>query len=343
MKKAITRITLSAIVILTALTSCINDGEYASNDPRDNFEALWTIMDEHYCFFDVKQNQLGVDWNAIHEEYSQYVTPGMSQSALFELLWDMIDELHDGHVNLQGPYEISRSWQWKEDYPRNYSEDIRNNYLGKDYSIATGGYLYKILPQNVGYLVIESFADAISESKLDAILSRLQVCNGLIIDVRENGGGDVTTAEQVAARFTNGRTITGYYRYKTGKGHNDFSDFLERSIEPASSHLRWQKPVVILANRGCYSATNLFVSDMKCFNNVTVFGDRTGGGGGLPFSAELPNGWVIRFSAAPTYDVDEHEIETGVAPNIAISLTDSDRARGKDSLIEAAIKWINAM
>lgn len=345
MKK--TAFTIAATVAILAMgissSSCVNDNDYASTSPRDNFEALWTIMDEHYCFFDVKQKQLGADWDAIHDKYVQYITEDMSQSALFEVMWDMLDELQDGHVNLSGPLESSRSWQWKDNYPRNFSEDIQRNYLGNDYSIASNGYYYKILPQNVGYLYIESFSNGISESRLDVILSRLQICNGLIIDVRENGGGDLTTAEQVAARFTNSRTITGYYRYKTGKGHNDLSDYIERYIDAASTHLRWQKPTVVLANRGCYSATNQFVSDMKCFNNITVFGDRTGGGGGLPFSAELPNGWVIRFSAAPAYDVDEKEIETGVAPNIVVSQTDVDRARGKDTLIEAAIGWINAL
>lgn len=331
------------LVLTASLSSCINDGNYSSTSPEENFEALWKIMDEHYCFFDLKQKELGVNWQSVHDEYRQYITPGMSQSALFEVLWDMIDVLHDGHVNLQGPYEVSRSWQWKDDYPKNFSADIQSNYLGKDYSMASSGYYYRILPQNVGYLYIESFSNGISDSKLDAILSRLQLCNGLIIDVRENGGGNIATAEQIEARFINSRTHTGYYRYKTGKGHNDFSDLIERYVESASSHLRWQKPVVVLANRGCYSATNMFVSDMKCFNNVTVFGDRTGGGGGLPFSAELPNGWVIRFSSAPSYDVGEKEIESGVDPNISISLTDFDRARGKDTMIEAAIQWINEL
>lgn len=331
------------LAVILSCVSCVNDGGFSSLSPEDNFEALWEIMDEHYCFFDTKQKQLGVDWDEVHTRYSKHVSANMSQSALFELMWDMLNELQDGHVNLSGPYEYSRSWQWKENYARNFSEDIQRNYLGTDYSIAANGYIYKILPQNVGYLYIESFSNSISESKLDAIMSRLQLCNGLIVDVRDNGGGNISTAEQVAARFTNGTTMTGHLRYKTGKGHNDFSDYIERYITGASTHLRWQKPVVVLANRACYSATNQFVSDMKCFNNVTVFGDRTGGGGGLPLSQELPNGWTIRFSAAPSYDVNKNDIETGVAPNIVVSLTDSDRARGKDTLIEAAISWINAM
>jgi len=43
-------------------TSCVKEDEYADN-PRGNFEALWRILDEHYCFFDYKARQYKLDWN----------------------------------------------------------------------------------------------------------------------------------------------------------------------------------------------------------------------------------------------------------------------------------------
>ena len=100
--------------------------------------------------------------------------------------------------------------------------------------------------------------------------------------------------------------------------------------------MRWQKRVVVLTNRRCYSAANTFVRDMKRCPQVTVLGDQTGGGSGMPFSSELPNGWSVRFSACPMYDADMNHIEFGIQPDIVVSLTDEDRARGLDTLIEAA-------
>ena len=58
---------------------------------------------------------------------------------------------------------------------------------------------------------------------------------------------------------------------------------------------------MLLINRHSYSATNDFVNAMRYFPNVTLVGDKTGGGSGLPFSSELPNGWGVRFSASPTW------------------------------------------
>ena len=70
-------------------------------------------------------------------------------------------------------------------------------------------------------------------------------------------------------------------------------------------------------------------------------GDRTGGGSGLPFSSELPNGWSIRFSACPMYDAQMNHIEFGIEPDISISLDSTDVAKRKDTLIETARKFLN--
>ena len=47
---------LYMFIAMCSLSSCIDEEEY-NDDPRGNFEALWHIIDEHYCFFDYKQAQ----------------------------------------------------------------------------------------------------------------------------------------------------------------------------------------------------------------------------------------------------------------------------------------------
>ena len=83
------------ITQLFTFTSCVEEEEYA-NTPTGNFEALWRIMDEHYCFFDLKQKELGVDWNNVHARYSSQVSDAMNNEQLFEFLSNMIGELKDG-------------------------------------------------------------------------------------------------------------------------------------------------------------------------------------------------------------------------------------------------------
>ena len=69
---------------------------------------------------------------------------------------------------------------------------------------------------------------------------------------------------------------------------------------------------------------------------VTVVGDKTGGGAGLPFSSELPNGWSVRFSACPMYDKNKESSEFGIEPHHNVSLTADDFIKGKDTIIEYA-------
>ena len=69
---------------------------------------------------------------------------------------------------------------------------------------------------------------------------------------------------------------------------------------------------------------------------MTVVGDYTGGGAGMPFSSELPNGWGVRFSACPMYDINKKCTEDGIAPDYQVSLSQEDFLQGKDTLIEFA-------
>ena len=103
-----------------------------------------------------------------------------------------------------------------------------------------------------------------------------------------------------------------------------------------SDRVRYQKPVVVLTNRGCYSATNEFVSIMKYAPNVTIMGDKTGGGSGLPFTSELPNGWSVRFSASPMFNAEKEHIEFGVEPDIYVNMSDADSKKNRDTIIEEA-------
>lgn len=314
-------------------TSCVDEDEFSDN-PKGNFEALWKIMDEHYCFFGYKGETYGLDWNQVYMKYSRQVDGSMSDDQLFEVLGNMLAELRDGHVNLYSPFDNARYWSWKEDYPTNFSDSLIRRYLGTDYRIASG-LRYRKLDDNIGYVYCPSFESGIGDGNLDEVMMYLASCNGMILDVRGNGGGQLTSAEKLAARFTDESITVGYIQHKTGTGHDDFSEPEVQTLKP-SSGIRWHKKVVVLTNREVFSAANEFVKYMKCCPNVTVVGDKTGGGAGMPFSSELPNGWAVRFSACPMYDKDMQCTEFGIEPDHNVSLTDDDFRRGRDTIIEYA-------
>ena len=329
---------LQAALLLAAalLAACVGE-EYPSDDtPQDNFEALWQLMDEHYCFFDYKQQTIGVDWDEVHSRYAQQISADLSDTQLFEILCNMLAELKDGHVNLAAAYDLGRNWSYREDYADNFDTELVESYLGTgdDYSIASSLY-YTILSDNVAYVRCASFEDGLGDGNLSVMLDNLAGCHGLILDVRDNSGGEISNARKLAQRFTNEKTLVGYVSHKTGTGRDDFSSPEEEYIEPADG-VRWQKTAVVLTNRSSYSATNHFVRSVQEFPLVITLGDTTGGGSGMPFIQEIPNGWTVRYSAVVFYDARMEHTEFGVAPDIVVSLDSLDALRGKDTLIEAA-------
>ena len=321
-------------ILLFLVSGCIREEQF-DNSPKGNFEALWKIMDEGYCFFEYKD----IDWDAVYRKYEPMITEDMSQDGLFEVLGNMLGELKDGHVNLYSASDMSRYWSWHEDYPRNFDIlTIENRYLGNSYRIASG-MKYTILSDNIGYVYYEDFSRAVGEGNLDEMLAYFAPCNGIIFDVRDNGGGTLTYAERIAARFTNEKVHTGYIMHKTGPGHNQFSQPKPVYVEP-SNRIRWQKPVAVLTNRSAYSTTNEFANIMRYMPNAVLIGDRTGGGAGLPFTSELPNGWGVRFSASPHLDAEKNHIEFGIEPDIKIDLTSLTL---HDDIIEEARKTLKNM
>lgn len=344
---------LLLICCLPALTGCIREEEYA-NDPIGNFEQLWKIIDEQYCFLEAK----GIDWDAVHEKYRKLVVPTMSNDDLFDLLSQMLYTLKDGHVNLSSAKRTSFYDEWYQGYDWNYREDILyQTYLGSASSgyYTAAGLKYKIFDNNIGYIRYESFSAGVGNGNLDEVLLYLSPCNGLIIDVRDNGGGNLTNSTRIAARFTNEKTLTGYIQHKTGPGHNDFSEMEPIYLEPSNS-IRWQKKVVLLTNRRCYSATNDFVNAMHSLNNdneeqrIFQVGDQTGGGSGLPFSSELPNGWSVRFSASPHFNKYKKPLENGIEPDVYVNMDKileegiehgDAESQKKDALIERAFEILS--
>lgn len=328
-----------AACLCPLLFACHDIPEYADN-PHGNFDALWTALDEHYCFFAYKD----VDWDAIGEQYRRKIDNQMTDEELFKVCADMLKELKDGHTNLVSPFDISRYWVW-EQYPQNYDERlVLEHYFNFDYRRASG-INYGIFKNNIAYMHYGSFSSPVGEGNLDHILSSLALADGLIIDVRDNGGGLLTNVETLVGRFIDTPIPAGIITHKTGPGHDEFSSPYAYTMRPTAGRIHWNKPVVVVCNRATYSAANNFVSIMKSLPGVRVVGDVTGGGCGMPFTSELPNGWSVRFSAAPIYGPDGLLTEFGVSPSegCKVDMDNADKARGVDTILERAFAVINEM
>ena len=334
--KAIKR--LGYCVIGLILCGCTHPFMDVENTPVGNFEALWQIIDEKYCFLDEKK----VDWDSVYSAYhprfeKMQVVDYEDNYVYFDLMEVVVNELEDGHVNLYSYFDVSYCTSWYDGYPINFdSELLMQKYLN-GYRQA-GGLIYnRIHNDSIGYVYYGSFSDNFSLANAVAVFNYFKDCRGIVLDVRNNGGGSMENAYKLASLFYPQDTIVGYWQHKSGPGRSEFSSLEPMKLEDAKGY--WQRPVIVLCNRNSYSATNFFVSIMRnsYLPHSLVMGGISGGGGGMPMSYELPNGWTVRFSSVKMYDIDKRSIESGIKPDVLDTLI----SRDYDDIIENAVRIIN--
>ena len=334
------RVIYSVLVMMCGLCACthtLGDVSYP-NTPSGNMEALWHIIDEKYCFVEEK----GVDWDAIYIEYmdsAKQIDPEDKQSdiRLFDQMASMLNRLHDGHVNLYTAFDVSSSDEWYKDYPVLYNSQIINDVYLQNARRAGGLTYAKIAGDSIGYIRYSSFSSSFGVANMYYVLTAFKDCKGIVLDVRNNGGGDLTNAYKLAATFMENDTLIGYWQHKSGKGHTDYSSLEPLYVRESDMPNKWFRPVIVLQDRYTYSAANSFVNAMRYAKNSLLLGGVSGGGGGMPMSYELPNGWTVRFSSVKMYDADQQSIEEGIEPDVYETLRSSD----KDDLIERAVAIIN--
>jgi hypothetical protein len=303
------------------------------NTPSNNFEILWHNLDRKYSLFSNK----GLDWDSIYLTYRPDIHNDMHDSSLFQTMGRMILELKDGHTDI-------KSYLGHIEY--DYTIGSRKNFLPHIVKIKylspgereRDGMLYNII-DTVGYLYIGNFTTEITEDGIREALNYFSGTKGIIIDVRNNTGGNDRYCKIIANHFFDKKRKVEIDHYKTGPGHDDFGT-IDQYIEPEDG-LGISNPTVILTNRTCFSACNSFVSWMSTLPHVSIVGDTTGGGGGTPFFSELPNGWIYRYSANKSYRPDGLNIDNGIPPDHFVYITKRDSIQWKDTLIEYALDLID--
>ncbi len=307
------------------------------DDPVANFESLWNTANDKYSFFEYK----GIEWDAVYSEYRPRVNDGMTNYDLFQVLKEMLNELRDGHVNLTAPFDVSR-YPFTFNAPENFNfRLLQDNYIGWDYRI-TGPLInttFKRSNKTIGYIYYGSFSRTVQYADIDFAVQSLIHADGIILDMRSNGGGSVNNIYTIGSRFADERRFIYSSVLKNGPGRDDFGEPAYVYMEPGGFY-QYTGKVILLTNRGCFSATSFFTLAMKAFPHVTVVGDTTGGGLGSPAGFELPNGWGYRFSVSRTFDPQGNNWEDGVPPDITVWMDPEHEAAGIDDIMETAIDLI---
>ena len=316
------------------------------NTPPENFDLLWREFDQLYSLFDVKH----VNWDSLYAVYRPQVTTATPPSALFDIMASMLSVLNDGHVYLISPFrgfasneEAERTWR------RNFTFSTVSGWYLKntEQSAGSGRFIYGTVAPGIGYLLITSFEDvdfgAIDAwaKDIDNVVRDLSGNNGLIVDIRNNGGGDAFNAQYIARRFADQRRLFSLGYTRNGPHHADRSSPYEWYTSPGGP-IQFTRPIVLLTNRFTASAAERFAFSMKVLPYVTVVGDTTQGAMPHAVPRELPNGWTYRVTVGLVTAADGTIYEgVGIPPDIPVNITPADSAMHKDTILDAAIQKLS--
>lgn len=333
---------LSFIFLSLLLSSCEKafiESSANGDNQEEVFEEFWKIFNEKYAMFESK----GVDWQAAYDDNITKVTSTTSDEELFEVMGDMVLSLRDGHTSLiDFSRDTVKSFDILKGAPYNSDAEMFINYTEANFIGETKLFenflgFYNTIDDNIGYVALATFLIEMEDSEIDTILTDLKDTKGLIIDLRDNTGGDPVLASRWASRFTDKEVETGFERFKTGPKEDDFTD--SPALNKPSNGVRYSKPVMVLINGYCYSAATTFIYQTNPLEQVTFIGSRTGGGSGSVADGFLSNGWKYSLSTSEFIDYENRHLDDGFDPDIEVFLDVNDMQT--DEVIARAIQEIN--
>jgi C-terminal processing protease CtpA/Prc len=204
---------------------------------------------------------------------------------------------------------------------------------------------FRALPDGFVYAKIYGFSDnALLTVQLWERLIRAlndRGAPGLVIDMRQNGGGSGFLANQLAAYFFDSPHVLGNsLRYDQIQGDFYNDDRSQRRFYLPPEDMRYRGPVAVLISPDCYSACEFFAYSMTTDNRAAIVGQYpTGGLGGGVEDFYMPEGIRFRFTVGRAVDADGniHIEGVGVPPTVRVPVTEETLFSSGDPVLEAAL------
>jgi len=200
------------------------------------------------------------------------------------------------------------------------------------------------LPGNVAYVALNGFGDSKAADAFLAAFDQIATSTALIIDLRNNGGGNSHEGYRVLATLTDQPFATSKWStrqylpaYRAWKRPlPDFQGTAETWQPDGRRHFRG--PVAVLTSGGTYSAAEDFMVAWEGMRRGPIVGEPTGGSTGQPLFVSLPGGGVARIcTKADTYADGRAWVGHGIQPTVRVAPTVADLRRGRDTVLEAAL------
>lgn len=187
----------------------------------------------------------------------------------------------------------------------------------------------KMLDGDIGYIILSQF-EINSAPELRAALQKLDAnhLKGLILDVRGDPGGYLTTVIDIASAFIPEGTVV----IERSPGNETDHPALGNAIAP-------DVPMVILVDQGSASASELLAGALQDHQRAKVVGMETFGKGSVQTWFELSNKGGIRITISRWYTPDNHSVtDVGIHPDVVVPYVPQEKSGVEDNQLDAAVK-----
>jgi len=216
----------------------------------------------------------------------------------------------------------------------------RNYYRFQDYRNIID---FRLLDGNIAYVALNTFGDRNIVAKFDSLFPFIEQSKGLVLDLRENSGGNSDNAYQIL-----GYLVDKPFKIVQGKSrnYNAFNRAMRitqqwednPSVElPAKPSKFYSKPLAVLMSSRTGSSAEDFCVVLSHLKRGKLIGTSTAGSTGQPLFYGLPGGGTGVVCTIRTFSPDGKEfVGIGIEPDITAYQTVFDVRSGNDTVLRAA-------
>ena len=195
---------------------------------------------------------------------------------------------------------------------------------------------HEMLEDDIAYIALYTYGDKSTEQLRDALRDLLaQDPIGLIFDLRNNGGGYLTTAIEVVSEFIRDGVVM----------YEQEGDGVIRTYEAISGGLATEIPLVVLVNEGSASASEITAGAIQDRGRGPLVGAVTFGKGSVQNWIPLnDNAGAVRVTVARWLTPDQRQLSgDGLTPEYIVEMTEEDYTEGRDPQLEKAVQVLKSL
>lgn len=288
--------------------------------PAGAYDLLVAHVARHYSFLALKGPGLpGGSWTAHAQALRARALAAADEEALVAVLKDLLAPLQDLHVTIRRPEgQIVPTWIPATRF--NVDGKTLKRALGELTPAGRAGFVAN-LEGDLGYLAVTTLQGLDADhAKLRLLLRGLCEKQGLVIDLRGNGGGDETRAQALVGLLTDEPRPYARRRVRSGPLPGDLSAPEEAVLRPDGGGRAYRGPIVVLLGPGCISSGEGMAQMLDALPNARSVGQPTFGASGSPLPVPLPGGLDVWFSRWVNEQMDGTALEgRGVQPDVVVA------------------------